>query len=122
MRKISFEKAKELINAGIPVKAKISREEIPVATLSDLDNLNHLKDEKVQSFELFYEPVSIPDAALEATLDDSIKLLYDGETIYSKHDGKEISFSSKSDVNRLLEYYRSCMTHDKCCVLYWCGQ
>ena len=121
MRKVSYEKAKELINAGIPVKAKISREEIPVATLSDLENLNRLKEEKVQNFELFYEQISIPDTALEATLDDSIKLLCDGETIYSKHDGKEISFSSKSDVNRLIEYYRSCMSHDKRCVLYWCG-
>lgn len=122
MRKISYEKAKKLINAGIPVKAKISREEIPVATLSDLEQLNLLKEQKVQDFELLYEPVSIPDTALEATLDDSIKLLCDGETIYSKHDGKEISFSSKSDVNRLIEYYRSCMSHDKRCVLYWCGQ
>lgn len=122
MEKISYEKAKELINAGIPVKAKISRVETPVSTLRDLENLNLLKKEKVQDFELFYEPISIPDTALEATLDDSIKLLSDGETIYSKHDGKEISFSSKSDVNRLIEYYRSCMLHDKCCVLYWCGQ
>lgn len=122
MGKINYETAKKLISAGFPVKAKISREEIPVATLSDLEHLNLLKEQKVQDFELFYKSVSIPDNALEATLDDAIKLLYDGETIYSKHDGKEISFSSKSDVNRLLEYYRSCMLHDKRCVLYWCGQ
>ena len=121
MRKITYENAKQLINAGSPVKAKISREMIPVATLSDLENLNHLKHQKVQDFELFDDPVLMPDTALKATLDDSIKLLYDGETIYSNHNGEEISFSSKLDVTKLIEYYRSCMLHDKCCVLYWKG-
>lgn len=121
MKSINYEEARQLIIAGSPVKAKISRQEIPVATLDDLEYLSCLKEQKVQDFELFYEPISIPDMALEVTLDDSIKLLYDGETICSKHNEEEIYFSSKSDVNRLIEYYRSCMLHDKYCLLYWYG-
>lgn len=115
-KKISYEEAKKFITSGIPVEALVSRDMIPVTTLNDLENLNHLKLEKVQNFELFYEPVTIPDTAIEASIDDAINLVDDGETICSMHQGEELKFSSSSE---LINYYRSCMMHEKSCYLYW---
>ena len=119
MSKITYEKAKELINSGYTVLAKASREEFPVSTLNALDNLQRLKNLKVQNYELFYQPSKIPENALNASLDEAIELLDSGETINSLHDGKELTFSS---AKKLIEYYRSCMKHEGSCTLYFIVQ
>ena len=75
MSKITYEKAKKLINSGYTVLAKASREEFPVSTLNALDNLQRLKNLKVQNYELFYQPSEIPENALNASLDEAIELL-----------------------------------------------
>ena len=118
MKKVTFEKAKKLISTGIPVKAYVNRDYKPVATLNDLENLKHLREEKVQDFELFYEPVnnSIPENAMEVSLDDAITLSYEGEEIYSLHDGNEIKFLSP---NEIIFHFRSCSIQKNPCTFYW---
>lgn len=118
MKKISYSEAEQLIKSGISLKAFVSRTQIPVTTLNDLENLRHLAQEKVQSFELFYEPVnmSIPDNAMEISLDDAITLLHTGEIVYSSQKNNEVKFSSQND---LLSYYRSRHIHGDNCIFYW---
>lgn len=117
MKKISYAEAKQLINSGNSIKCLVSRTEIPVRTLNDLENLNHLANEKVQSFELFYETtnISIPDNAQQISIDDAITLLHTGETICYLQNDSEIKISSQ---NELLSYYRSCHIHGDKCTLY----
>lgn len=119
MRKISIEKAQQLIKDKEPVMAKLStsRDPIPVTTLTELGNLIRLKNLKVQDFELFKGTVTIPENAIElSSLDDAIELIDTGEKVFSKQGKKEISFSSVNDV---IEFYRHSITRDGVCHLYW---
>lgn len=103
--------------AGFPVKAQVGREEKLLSTLNDLDSLCRLKKEGVQNFDLFYDSIPhIPEDALETSLNEAIAMVCAGNTIYSQHDGEEISFSSSDSI---ISYYRSCMLHDGICKLYW---
>ena len=56
MKKISNVEARNIIEAGFPVKALIARNYKPVKNLADLDNLIRLEELGVQHFELYYEP------------------------------------------------------------------
>lgn len=118
MKKISYEEAEKLISSGIIVKAYVNRNYQTVSTLNDLKYLNHLRDEKVQNFELFYDPVNslIPENAMEVSLDDAITLSYEGEKIYSLHDGNELKFLSPSEI---ISHFRSCSIQKNTCVFYW---
>lgn len=118
MKNISYEEAKSLINSGITIKCLISRNAVPIKSLNDLENQKHLADEKVQGFKLYYEPepMSIPDNAMEISLDDAFTLLHEGEIVYTLKNNTEIPITHSSE---LISYYRSCEIQGNPCIFYW---
>lgn len=118
MKNISYNEAKNLIKSGITIKCLISRNEVPIKSLNDLENKKHLADEKVQSFKLYYEPekISIPANAIEISIDDAFLLLHEGEIVYTLKNN--IEFPIKHS-NELISHCRSYNIQGNPIVLYW---
>ena len=119
MKKISNLEAKNIIEAGFPVKALIARNYQPVNNLTDLDNLIQLDKMGVQHCELYYEPEDIqaPDNSYILSLEDAIELVTKNkEKVYSKLNGKELTFSSP---NELISYLKDCLINGNPGILYW---
>ncbi len=119
MKKISNVEARNIIEAGFPVKALIARNYKPVKNLADLDNLIRLEELGVQHFELYYEPkdTKIPANACKISIVEAVELITNNkEKVYSKLNGKELTFSS---CDELISYLKSCLLNGDTGVLYW---
>ena len=119
MRKISNVEARQIIAAGFPVKALIARTYKPVNNLIELEDLIRLEKLGVQHFELYYTPedIEVPENCYIVSLDEALDLLINNnEKVYSKLGGKELEFSSPSEV---VDYVKSCITEGDSGILYW---
>ena len=118
MKKITEEKAKELLEKGIFVKCKISsRETVTVKDLVKLNSLLKLKAEGVQSCDIFLkEEEEVPKDAIEISLEEAIRLIVEGEIVYGKkEEQEEEEITTRS---ALMQYYRSALLYGKP-LLYW---
>ena len=115
MRRIQEEEAVQLIKAGIFPKCKVAKDTfIPVKTLIDLKNLKDLAEAKVQSFELYHEDSvenSLPEDAVELSIDSAFILLYNKEKVtvkvYCKNNGKETEVSNTSQLTSLIRQFNT---------------
>lgn len=109
MKKITVERAKNLIKNGIYPMCVINSkgDSVFVNSITELHNLEQLGDAGVQKFELFevYSSLKIPNGSEELTFDEAFKLLCLGKPpIYAiMYDGKTLAFSNK---NELVSFYR----------------
>lgn len=117
MRKITEERARNLLENGKTIKCKISaRDVIPVKDISKLNSLIKLKDEGVQLCEIFFEgEVKIPENAMEISLEDAMRLIAEGEIVYGKRKEEDEELTTQ---NVLMQFYRSAILDGEP-VLYW---
>lgn len=117
MRKITEERAKELIIKGVYPKCKTSREIFQVVdSLEKLENLKRLSS--VQWFELYEDDSinSLPENALDLSIDDAILLLADKEPVYCIKNGQTQTISNQ---HSLMDIIRTCNVRGEQFVLYW---
>lgn len=123
MKKITKERAIELLEKGFFPKCEISREVFRV--IHSLDELKYYENLSIaQSFNLFgytdkeIADYRVPDGALEVSIDDAYKLLHDCDvTIGARVIGeKEILLSELNDLTLFLRKYKS---ENIPFLLYW---
>lgn len=110
MKKISYEKAVELINSGFFPECKISpRKTVRVKSIQDLDNLRNLKNQKIQAFELFENDSNpeLPPNTVQLTFDSALKLLSNNFDLifYLNSEGNEDEVISIADLKNLYQSF-----------------
>lgn len=122
MKKITLERANELLKMGIYPKCEVSRGiRRPIKSLADLEHFKNLS--KVQGFELFgydnsiIQKFKIPNNALDVNIDEASQMIMSGEQIYGRRiEEDEITLSSLSE---LLDFYRKVNNSGDSFLLYW---
>lgn len=117
MKRITEERAKQLIAIGKYPKCKVSRD--VYETITSLEKLENLKKlSSIQGFELYEDNslVTLPEDAMELTIDDAVTLLSDKDIIYCIRNGETSTITTTS---KLMGVIRSCNIRGDNFVLYW---
>lgn len=122
MKKISLQRAMDLLTLGIFPKCEVSRDvRHPIRSMSELESYQRLSE--VQGFTLFgYDDETlrnfqIPENSLSVNIDEASDMLVSGSHIYGRRiEEDEVVFSS---IRELLEFYKSCQNSGDSFLLYW---
>ena len=122
MKEVKETEVLELLKQGKEIKCKISsRDDFQrVRTETEFMNLVNLKEQGIQMAQFYCESSQLPENALEVSLDDAIKLVSKGETIYGITEEDEAEAEEFKTINSLVRFYRSAVVWGKP-VLYWFG-
>ena len=116
--KITYERAKRIIENGGDVKCKVSRDVFQaVDSVEKLDALKKLSS--VQEFELFYEISSdftLPKGAIELSINDAFSVISLKNSINCIKNGEILEISSSDELTNVL---RSAQIRKENIILYW---
>ena len=104
MRRVTENEAIRLIQSGITLKCKVSKDTFqPVKSLLDLNNLKNLAAAKVQSFELYEDSeISLPENAVKISVDEAFGLLSIMHIVYCLTSGEEKEVLSTAELANLI--------------------
>lgn len=124
MEKITENRAIQLISLGIFPKCEVERGVLrPIKSYADLEKYKNLSS--IQGFILWgytneeIADFAIPDSAIKISLDESIRMIIDGEPIYGKSIAEpEVLFTSRRE---LLDFYKKSLNTGDSFYLFWKG-
>lgn len=122
MKRITLERAKELLAMGIYPKCQVSR--AVYRSIRSISELEHFKSlSKIQGFELFgyddsvIQKFKLPDNSIETNIDEATEIILAGEKIYGRRiEEDELMLSSLPE---LLDFYKKVKDSGDSFLLYW---
>lgn len=118
MKRITEERAKELVISGRYPLCQVSREVFKsIKSLLELEHLKKLSLSGLQKFDLYeVDPVILPQNAMILSLNEAITLLFNNEPIYCIRNGKTQKIYNHFEFSNII---RSCNVWGDQYVLYW---
>lgn len=114
---ITYGEAERMLRNGEWVQCSVnSRDLETVKTVSDLERMQHLKEEGILRMELYIEEIQVPEGAMQVSYDEAEELIRDCELVYYFKDEKEEEINNLVDLNKV---YRALKIRVKEPVLYW---
>lgn len=117
MKKITIDRARELLESGVYLKCRVSRELFEtVDSIQKLEDLKRLST--VQMFDLYEvsSDYSLPSNALELSFDDAFDLVSSKYIINCIKEDEEFEISS---THQLIDVIRRAQIRRERLVLYW---